>query len=105
MRCADAGADMVRITVQGMQEAKACGKIRDRLFQKGCVCGDRLALSQPLPTVPGRLLAFGAVCSQHHLAEDLLGYKAQDDETLLRQLGCDGTCVNRQALSGGGQQE
>mmetsp|Transcript_745 Transcript_745/g.2261 ORF Transcript_745/g.2261 Transcript_745/m.2261 type:complete len:737 (+) Transcript_745:186-2396(+) len=35
MRCADAGADMVRITVQGMQEAKACGKIRDRLFQKG----------------------------------------------------------------------
>lgn len=35
-RCADAGADIVRITVQGMQEAKACGKIRDRLFQDGC---------------------------------------------------------------------
>ena len=35
MRCADVGADLVRITVQGMQEAKACGKIRDRLFQKG----------------------------------------------------------------------
>lgn len=35
MACADVGADMVRITVQGMQEAKACGAIRDRLFQKG----------------------------------------------------------------------
>lgn len=35
-RCADVGADIVRITVQGMQEAKACGKIRDRLFQDGC---------------------------------------------------------------------
>lgn len=35
-RCADVGADLVRITVQGMQEAKACGKIRDRLFQDGC---------------------------------------------------------------------
>jgi (E)-4-hydroxy-3-methylbut-2-enyl-diphosphate synthase len=34
-RCADAGADMVRITVQGRKEAEACGKIRDRLFQDG----------------------------------------------------------------------
>ena len=32
-RCADAGADIVRITVQGLKEAEACGKIRDRLFQ------------------------------------------------------------------------
>eukprot|EP00887_Chlorella_sp_A99_P004201 scaffold15.g4201.t1 len=32
-RCADAGADIVRITVQGMKEAEACAKIRDRLFQ------------------------------------------------------------------------
>ena len=32
-RCADAGADMVRITVQGKKEAEACMKIRERLFQ------------------------------------------------------------------------
>lgn len=32
-RCADAGADIVRITVQGRKEAEACMKIRDRLFQ------------------------------------------------------------------------
>ncbi|KAH7624269.1 hypothetical protein Ndes2526B_g01534 [Nannochloris sp. 'desiccata'] len=32
-RCADAGADMVRITVQGKREAEACMKIRERLFQ------------------------------------------------------------------------
>ena len=36
-RCADAGADIVRITVQGTKEAEACGKIRDKLFQQGCV--------------------------------------------------------------------
>lgn len=35
MRCADAGADIVRITVQGRKEAEACYKIRDTLFQKG----------------------------------------------------------------------
>jgi 4-hydroxy-3-methylbut-2-en-1-yl diphosphate synthase IspG/GcpE len=27
----------VRITVQGNKEAEACGKIRDKLFQQGCV--------------------------------------------------------------------
>ncbi|KAL6776847.1 HDS1 [Auxenochlorella protothecoides x Auxenochlorella symbiontica] len=32
-KCADAGADIVRITVQGKREATACLKIRDRLFQ------------------------------------------------------------------------
>ena len=36
MRCADKGADMVRITIQGRQEALAGQKIRDKLFQKGC---------------------------------------------------------------------
>lgn len=35
MRCADKGADMVRITIQGRQEALAGQKIRDKLFQKG----------------------------------------------------------------------
>lgn len=35
MRCADAGADIVRITVQGMQEAKAAVAIRDELFKRG----------------------------------------------------------------------
>lgn len=39
--CADVGADLVRITVQGMQEAKACAKIRERLFQDGCVAERR----------------------------------------------------------------
>lgn len=33
MRCADAGADMVRITVQGMKEADACHDIREELFK------------------------------------------------------------------------
>ncbi|CAG9462715.1 unnamed protein product [Pedinophyceae sp. YPF-701] len=35
MRCADAGADLVRLTVQGKREAEACFKIRDKLFQLG----------------------------------------------------------------------
>jgi (E)-4-hydroxy-3-methylbut-2-enyl-diphosphate synthase len=32
-RCADAGAAMVRITVQGKKEAEACMRIRERLFK------------------------------------------------------------------------
>lgn len=32
-KCADAGADIVRITVQGKKEAEACMRIRERLFQ------------------------------------------------------------------------
>lgn len=32
-RCADAGADIVRLTVQGKQEAIACMEIRERLFK------------------------------------------------------------------------
>ena len=32
-RCADAGADIVRITVQGTKEAEACMHIRERLFK------------------------------------------------------------------------
>ncbi|CAM9161247.1 unnamed protein product [Choristocarpus tenellus] len=35
IRCADAGADLVRITVQGKREAMACQKIRDLLTAKG----------------------------------------------------------------------
>jgi len=34
-KCADAGADIVRITVQGKREAEACKKIRQRLFEDG----------------------------------------------------------------------
>lgn len=34
-KCADAGADIVRITVQGRREAKACADIRRRLFEDG----------------------------------------------------------------------
>jgi (E)-4-hydroxy-3-methylbut-2-enyl-diphosphate synthase len=33
--CADAGADIVRLTVQGMQEAKACALIKARLLERG----------------------------------------------------------------------
>ena len=32
-RCADMGADIVRITVQGKQEAMACHRIREQLFK------------------------------------------------------------------------
>lgn len=32
-RCADAGADIVRITVQGKREAEACMRIREQLFK------------------------------------------------------------------------
>ena len=35
IKCADAGAEMVRITVQGMQEAKACAEIKKTLVEKG----------------------------------------------------------------------
>ncbi len=34
-KCADAGADIVRITVQGKKEAEACMKIREQLFKDG----------------------------------------------------------------------
>lgn len=34
-KCADAGADIVRITVQGKKEAEACKLIRERLFEDG----------------------------------------------------------------------
>mmetsp|Transcript_26004 Transcript_26004/g.34110 ORF Transcript_26004/g.34110 Transcript_26004/m.34110 type:complete len:732 (+) Transcript_26004:127-2322(+) len=34
MRCADAGADLVRITVQGKREAEACMQIREELFKR-----------------------------------------------------------------------
>jgi len=34
MRCADAGADLVRITVQGSREAEACLRIREELFKR-----------------------------------------------------------------------
>ena len=33
MKCADAGADIVRITVQGKKEAEACCEIREQLFK------------------------------------------------------------------------
>jgi len=33
MKCANAGADIVRITVQGKKEAEACCEIRERLFK------------------------------------------------------------------------
>mmetsp|Transcript_31981 Transcript_31981/g.38681 ORF Transcript_31981/g.38681 Transcript_31981/m.38681 type:complete len:799 (+) Transcript_31981:196-2592(+) len=35
IRCADAGADLVRITVQGMREAKACQEIKNELIKRG----------------------------------------------------------------------
>ena len=35
-RCADAGADLVRITVQGKREAVACHAIREQLFKDRC---------------------------------------------------------------------
>jgi len=35
MRCADAGADLVRLTVQGKKEAEACFKVKDGLIAKG----------------------------------------------------------------------
>jgi hypothetical protein len=34
-KCADAGADIVRITVQGRKEAEACMQIREQLFKEG----------------------------------------------------------------------
>lgn len=36
-RCVDAGAEIVRITVQGKKEAAACMDIREALFKDGCV--------------------------------------------------------------------
>lgn len=38
IRCADAGADLVRITVQGKREAKACKQIREKLNEKVGAC-------------------------------------------------------------------
>lgn len=35
-KCAAMGIDIVRVTVQGMREAKACGEIRRRLDEDGC---------------------------------------------------------------------
>ncbi|KXZ49849.1 hypothetical protein GPECTOR_19g300 [Gonium pectorale] len=44
-KCADAGADIVRITVQGKKEAEACMRIREQLFK------DRQAVSYDVPLV------------------------------------------------------
>jgi (E)-4-hydroxy-3-methylbut-2-enyl-diphosphate synthase len=38
-RCVDAGAEIVRITVQGKKEAAACMDIREALFKDGCALG------------------------------------------------------------------
>lgn len=38
-KCADAGADIVRITVQGKKEAEACMRIREQLFKDRRVAG------------------------------------------------------------------
>lgn len=35
-KCVDAGADFVRITVQGKKEADACKEIREKLFKDRC---------------------------------------------------------------------
>lgn len=35
-KCADAGADIVRITVQSAKEAEACMRIREQLFKDRC---------------------------------------------------------------------
>ena len=35
-RCVDAGAEIVRITVQGKKEAAACMAIREALFRDRC---------------------------------------------------------------------
>lgn len=44
-RCADAGADIVRITVQGKKEAEACMAIREQLFKDRCGWGQRIGLN------------------------------------------------------------
>ncbi|CAK9060236.1 unnamed protein product [Durusdinium trenchii] len=36
MKCAEMGIDIVRVTVQGMTEAKACEHIKKKLLEKGC---------------------------------------------------------------------
>eukprot|EP00923_Selenidium_pygospionis_P048030 GHVN01082769.1.p1 GENE.GHVN01082769.1~~GHVN01082769.1.p1 ORF type:complete len:668 (+),score=52.93 GHVN01082769.1:48-2051(+) len=36
LRCTEAGADIVRLTVQGLKEAEAGIQIKERLLQKGC---------------------------------------------------------------------
>ena len=36
LKCAEAGADLVRLTVQGRFEADACLQIREKLWSKGC---------------------------------------------------------------------
>lgn len=54
IRCADAGADLVRITVQGKREAKACKKIREQL-------NARVRTSVALPHGQIQYLYFDAV--------------------------------------------
>lgn len=43
-RCVDAGAEIVRITVQGKKEAAACMDIREALFKDGCVLNPHIML-------------------------------------------------------------
>ena len=38
-KCVDAGAEIVRITVQGKREAAACMDIREALFKDKCAAG------------------------------------------------------------------
>jgi len=78
-RCADAGADIVRITVQGTKEAEACGKIRDKLFQQGCVAwrtsSSHLHVLQiaVLPVLP-MLFAASQLCSAKWLCVGWCSY-------------------------------
>ena len=44
-RCVDAGAEIVRITVQGKKEAAACMAIREALFRDRCA--GKTAMPQP----------------------------------------------------------
>ena len=78
-KCADSGANMVRITVQGKQEATACYKIREQLFKDGCAyCLAHSLVQKDLYTVETRFY-----CPQTFLS---LHFQCRDDISDLKQM-------------------
>ena len=79
-RCADAGADLVRITVQGKKEAYACHAIREQLFKDRCAW---------TPLLPVSITTACMWCTCQH---NCLNVRETDQEVCLLQL-CRSCCL------------
>ncbi len=54
-KCVDAGAEIVRITVQGKREAAACMDIREALFKDKCAAAASYTHARPWSRVTSHI--------------------------------------------------